>query len=105
MNSHGSSNTPTVLEKNEPVAITKVIGNFRCSGKGNIIDPFVKPCKSLLQLTWENIYIRHLLHKSKLTFICPVCQNETDISYRHYRPQQPKGLVLPTRTEYLKRIE
>lgn len=74
----------------------KIIGNFRCTGKG-----YSKPgrCKSLLQVTWGDVYIQHD-KKSHITFTCPRCFTQTNIKYSKYRAQQPPGVILPSKTEY-----
>ncbi len=101
-----SNNIPVVLKKRELVIIERKIGNFRCSGKGNEpVDIFIPPCESLLEITWETIFIQHIFRKSKISFMCPICGNVTDINYKRYRPKQPHGLILPTRSVYVNRVE
>lgn len=94
------SEQPKVIEKREPDPI--LIGRFRCSGAGNKKES--PCCGSLLQITWETIFIQHVFRKSKLSFICPICNNITDINYKKYRVQQPNGFIVPTKSEYLKNL-
>lgn len=78
---------PKVIERKEQPPITRVIGQFLCTGKGNEPPTFgSKPCGSLLELTIDNIYktVRHFGMGSErdnedcATFRCPVCDHETD---------------------------
>lgn len=72
-----------------------VIGNFRCVGKRK------KGCGSLLRINWGSVFIKHSYNSSRLSFLCPVCGDETNIKYSKYRPLQPVGTVLPTKSQYL----
>ncbi len=75
---------------------SQIIGNFKCTGKGN---KKAQPCQSLLEIRWDNVYIRHS-HRSYISFRCPVCGTQTNIKYSRYRAKQPSGLILPSKTDF-----
>ena len=95
---------PEVIERKEPLFMNRILGEFRCSGKGNPPPkPFAKPCKSLLLLSWDNLYSQNNDLK-QVVFVCPVCQYETNVDLSGFRAQPP-GFNIPEKDEYYSKVK
>lgn len=94
---------PEVLERKEPLIMNRTLGEFRCKGKGNPAPkPFVKPCGSLLLISWDNLYSQN--NDLKVVFVCPVCNYETDVDLTGFRAPPP-GFTIPGKQEYYNKVQ
>jgi len=95
---------PKVIELKEAPKV-RVLGQFRCTGEGNMTQFKSAPCGSLLEITSDTVYktTHHSLDFSIehfSTFMCPVCGYETDFPL----PADVHMYQLPLKKDYLNKV-
>jgi len=83
-----TNHIPRVITRVEPIVPSKVLGEYKCTGKGGTLpdrnQPTAKPCGSAMELTLDCVYkvdreIQQGRSVDEIRFTCPVCNWETVI--------------------------